>query len=95
MTKAEQAVARGLVWSRDGRELFYIDAGNVLTAVPVQTPGPTFAWANRSALIYGIRMFALPASSNRESRRETLNISRMRGPMLTTCRSRPAFRADA
>jgi hypothetical protein len=31
------------VWSRDGRELFYIDAANTLTAVPVQASGSAFA----------------------------------------------------
>ena len=29
-------------WARDGRELFYIDESMTLTAVPVQTSGPTF-----------------------------------------------------
>jgi len=33
--------ARAL-WARDGRELFYLDASNRLTAVPVQTSGPRF-----------------------------------------------------
>jgi serine/threonine-protein kinase len=30
-------------WARNGRELFYLDASNTLTAVPVQTSGPTFS----------------------------------------------------
>jgi eukaryotic-like serine/threonine-protein kinase len=30
-------------WARSGRELFYLDATNTLTAVPVQTAGPTFS----------------------------------------------------
>jgi eukaryotic-like serine/threonine-protein kinase len=30
------------LWARSGRELFYLDASNKLTAVPVQTSGPTF-----------------------------------------------------
>jgi serine/threonine-protein kinase len=29
------------VWARSGRELFYLDASNALTAVPVSTSGPT------------------------------------------------------
>jgi Tol biopolymer transport system component len=29
-------------WARNGRELFYLDASNTLTAVPVQTSGSTF-----------------------------------------------------
>jgi serine/threonine-protein kinase len=31
------------VWARSGRELFYLDASNVLTAVPVGTTGPTIS----------------------------------------------------
>ena len=31
------------VWARDGRELFFIDASNTLTAVPVDTSGSTFS----------------------------------------------------
>ena len=30
------------VWARNGRELFYIAEGNVLTVVPVQTSGASF-----------------------------------------------------
>ena len=30
-------------WSRNGRELFYIDESMTLTAVPVRTSGPTFS----------------------------------------------------
>src|SRR4030095_4919609 len=30
-------------WARSGRELFYLDASNTLTAVPVQTSGSTFS----------------------------------------------------
>ena len=44
------------VWSRDGRELFYLDAANTLTAVPVQTSGTTLAWANP------VRLFRLDES---------------------------------
>ena len=29
-------------WARNGRELFFLDGSNALTAVPVQTSGPTF-----------------------------------------------------
>jgi hypothetical protein len=32
-------------WARSGRELFYLDASNTLTAVPVQTSGSTFSAA--------------------------------------------------
>jgi serine/threonine-protein kinase len=31
------------VWARNGRELFYLDASNRLTAVPVETAGATFS----------------------------------------------------
>jgi serine/threonine-protein kinase len=31
------------VWARSGRELFYLDAANALTAVPVATAGPTIS----------------------------------------------------
>ena len=34
------------VWSRDGRELFFLDSGNTLTSVPVQTGGSTFVAGN-------------------------------------------------
>ena len=34
-------------WARNGRELFYLDASNTLTAVPVQTSGSTFSRASR------------------------------------------------
>ena len=30
-------------WARSGRELFYLDASNALTAVPVGTSGPTIS----------------------------------------------------
>ena len=30
------------MWARNGRELFYLDASNKLTAVAVRTSGPTF-----------------------------------------------------
>ena len=30
------------MWARNGRELFYIAEGNVLTVVPVQTSGASF-----------------------------------------------------
>jgi serine/threonine-protein kinase len=33
---------RSVAWARSGRELFYLDASNKLTAVPVETSGPTF-----------------------------------------------------
>ena len=31
------------MWARNGRELFYLDGSKTLTAVPVQTSGPTFS----------------------------------------------------
>jgi serine/threonine-protein kinase len=31
------------VWAKNGRELFYLDAANALTATPVQTSGSTFS----------------------------------------------------
>jgi hypothetical protein len=36
-------------WSRDGRELFYIDASEALVSVPVQTT-PTFSAGNATKL---------------------------------------------
>jgi serine/threonine-protein kinase len=33
------------IWSRDGRELFFIDGANSLYAVRVETPGDAFAWS--------------------------------------------------
>jgi eukaryotic-like serine/threonine-protein kinase len=38
------------VWSRDGRELFYVDATNTLMAVPVQMSGTRVAWGEPVAL---------------------------------------------
>ena len=38
-------------WARDGRELFYLDASNTLTAVPVQTSGSTFS-AGKPAKVF-------------------------------------------
>jgi serine/threonine-protein kinase len=38
-------------WARSGRELFYLDATNTLTAVPVQTSGATFR-AGRPAKLF-------------------------------------------
>jgi len=38
-------------WARNGRELFYLDATNTLTAVPVQTSGSTFS-AGKPAKVF-------------------------------------------
>jgi dipeptidyl aminopeptidase/acylaminoacyl peptidase len=38
-------------WARSGRELFYLDASNTLTAVPVQTSGSTFS-AGKPAKVF-------------------------------------------
>ena len=38
-------------WARSGRELFYLDASNTLTAVPVQTFGSTFS-AGKPARVF-------------------------------------------
>ena len=38
-------------WARNGRELFYLDASNTLTAVPVQTSGSTFS-AGKPAKVF-------------------------------------------
>ena len=38
------------VWARDGRELFYLDLADRLTAVPVQTSGTTFTFGNPARL---------------------------------------------
>jgi len=37
-------------WARNGRELFYVDLANTLTAVPVQTSGARFATGNPAKL---------------------------------------------
>jgi serine/threonine-protein kinase len=41
-------------WSRSGRELFYLDATNTLTAVPVDTSGSTFS-AGKPAKVFDAR----------------------------------------
>jgi len=38
------------VWGRNGRELFFVDPANMLTAVPVQTSGATFVMGNPAKL---------------------------------------------
>ena len=38
------------VWARSGRELFYLDASNALTAVPVSTSEPTISIGNPAKL---------------------------------------------
>jgi hypothetical protein len=38
-------------WARNGRELFYLDASNTLTAVPVETSGSTFS-AGKAAKVF-------------------------------------------
>jgi len=38
-------------WARSGRELFYLDASNTLTAVPVQMSGSTFS-AGKPAKVF-------------------------------------------
>ena len=38
-------------WARNGREMFYLDASNTLTAVPVQTSGSTFS-AGKPAKVF-------------------------------------------
>jgi serine/threonine-protein kinase len=38
------------VWARNGRELFYVDLANMLTAVPVETSGSTFTAGNSAKL---------------------------------------------
>ena len=39
------------VWARDGRELFFLDLANRLTAVPVQTSGMTFSFGNPARVL--------------------------------------------
>jgi serine/threonine-protein kinase len=41
-------------WARSGRELFYLDASNMLTAVPVETSGSTFS-AGKPAKVFDVR----------------------------------------
>jgi len=41
-------------WARSGRELFYLDASNTLTAVPVQTSGSAFS-AGEPAKVFDAR----------------------------------------
>jgi hypothetical protein len=45
-------------WSPSGRELFYLDASNTLTAVPVRTSGSTFS-AGQPAKVFDAR-YATP-----------------------------------
>jgi hypothetical protein len=45
-------------WARSGRELFYLDASNTLTAVPVQTSGSTFS-AGKPAKVFDAK-YATP-----------------------------------
>ena len=44
------------VWARTGKELFYLDGTQVLTAVPVQIAGPTFSEGN-PAKVFDARYF--------------------------------------
>jgi hypothetical protein len=46
-------------WARSGRELFYLDATNTLTAVPVETSGSTFS-AGRPAKVFDAK-YSTPA----------------------------------
>jgi eukaryotic-like serine/threonine-protein kinase len=39
------------LWSRTGRELFYVDAHNVLMSVPVRIDGPTLSFGNPSKVL--------------------------------------------
>jgi serine/threonine-protein kinase len=50
-------------WARNGQELYYLDAGNRLTAVPVQTSGATFAHGN-PAIVFE-NPYAAPLSDPR------------------------------
>jgi serine/threonine-protein kinase len=49
------------LWARNGRELFYIDALNVLTAVPVQTTPAMFS-AGNPAKVFDAK-YAMPVSA--------------------------------
>jgi serine/threonine-protein kinase len=44
-------------WARNGRELFYLDGSKTLTAVPVQTSGPTFS-AGTPAKVFDAAKYA-------------------------------------
>ena len=48
------------VWARNGRELFYLEGGNALFAVPVQATGSMFSAGNPTKLFEG-RYFAGPS----------------------------------
>ena len=48
------------VWARNGRELFYVDAVNTLTSVPVQTTGSTFI-AGNAAKVFDTK-YAMPVA---------------------------------
>src|SRR5262249_14733609 len=39
------------LWSRTGRELFYLDMNNALMSVPVQINGPTFSFGNPTKIL--------------------------------------------
>jgi hypothetical protein len=45
-------------WARSSRELFYLDASNTLTAVPVQTSGSTFR-AGKPAKVFDAK-YSMP-----------------------------------
>ncbi len=49
-------------WARSGRELFYLDGSNQLTAVPVQTTGSTFSAGNPTKLFEGQYFVNTPPS---------------------------------
>jgi Tol biopolymer transport system component len=52
------------VWARNGRELFFVDPANTLTAVPVQTSGTTFATGHQT------KLFAMPSIASLTSPRD-------------------------
>jgi serine/threonine-protein kinase len=49
------------VWSRNGRELFYIDGRNTMTAVTIQPTGATFSQGNATKL-FNVRYFTAIAN---------------------------------
>jgi serine/threonine-protein kinase len=51
------------VWARNGRELFYLDGNNLLTAVAVETTGATFTQGNPVKVLSSAYFTGIPQRS--------------------------------
>ncbi len=52
------------LWSRNGRELFYLDGDNLLTATPVQASSTTFNFGNPTRLLNTAYYAAIPGRTH-------------------------------